>query len=227
LRNYLVLAVILTGTPAARAQSGDAFVAKIPSGQMASSIMVSPVGVGTLAGHTVEVPLVLTMAGAVTPAAFQIDLTFDPQVLSFLSARVGAQLAAAGKGLVSTLVSSADVRLSTTSSNQNTIAAGLVAYASFSVGPKFGPTTALIPLNCIAAGLSGAALSTGCLPASLTTFSCDSDGDGQATVADVQSLINQALGLTPATRDLNHDGVVNVADVQKQIDAVLGLGCVY
>jgi hypothetical protein len=41
----------------------------------------------------------------------------------------------------------------------------------------------------------------------------------------VQSLLNQALGVTPAVNDLNRDGTVNVADIQKTINAALGLGC--
>jgi hypothetical protein len=44
-------------------------------------------------------------------------------------------------------------------------------------------------------------------------------------VADVQAVINEALGQAAANNDLNHDGVVNVADVQIVINAALGLGC--
>jgi hypothetical protein len=58
-------------------------------------------------------------------------------------------------------------------------------------------------------------------------FSCDITGDGNTNVVDVQAIINEALGVTPAVHDLNHDGWVNVADVQKLINAALGLGCVY
>jgi hypothetical protein len=48
-----------------------------------------------------------------------------------------------------------------------------------------------------------------------------------ASVVDVQTMIDEALGLTLPVDDLNHDGVVNVADVQKAIGAVIGLGCRY
>ena len=44
-------------------------------------------------------------------------------------------------------------------------------------------------------------------------------------MADVQLIINEALGVAVATHDLNGDGVVNVADVQKVINAALGLSC--
>ena len=45
---------------------------------------------------------------------------------------------------------------------------------------------------------------------------------GSITVANVQLIINEALGVASAVDDLNADGVVNVVDVQIQIDAVLG-----
>jgi len=60
-----------------------------------------------------------------------------------------------------------------------------------------------------------------------TAFTCDLTGSGAANAADVQIMIDEALGIIPAVNDLNHDGVVNVLDVQKEIDAALGRGCPY
>jgi hypothetical protein len=54
---------------------------------------------------------------------------------------------------------------------------------------------------------------------------CDLKQTGSITVADVQLIINEALGLAPAVNDLNGDGKVNVIDVQIEINAALGLGC--
>jgi uncharacterized repeat protein (TIGR01451 family) len=54
---------------------------------------------------------------------------------------------------------------------------------------------------------------------------CDVDGFGTTNMADVQSMINQALGISPAANDLNQDGVVNVADVQIVIGSALGSLC--
>ncbi len=42
---------------------------------------------------------------------------------------------------------------------------------------------------------------------------------GTTTVIDVQSVVNQALGIATAHNDMNSDGVVNVVDVQMMIDA--------
>jgi RHS repeat-associated protein len=58
------------------------------------------------------------------------------------------------------------------------------------------------------------------------TFSkCDVNLDGTTNVADVQSIINGALGKGLAANDLNGDGVVSVVDVQIVINAALNLGC--
>ena len=54
---------------------------------------------------------------------------------------------------------------------------------------------------------------------------CAVTGDITAGVADVQAVVNQALGIDPPAYDLNSDGVVNVADIQVVINAALGLGC--
>jgi hypothetical protein len=46
-----------------------------------------------------------------------------------------------------------------------------------------------------------------------------------ACVSDVQSTINQALGIGAAANDLNHDGVVNAVDIQMAINAMMGQTC--
>ena len=51
--------------------------------------------------------------------------------------------------------------------------------------------------------------------------------DASPGIADVQLIVNEALGAAPPQNDLNRDNVVNVADVQKLIDAALGMGCIY
>jgi hypothetical protein len=55
---------------------------------------------------------------------------------------------------------------------------------------------------------------------------CDINGDGVANVADVQAILNQALGTSPyVAGDLNGDGAINVVDVEFVIDAALNYGC--
>jgi hypothetical protein len=54
---------------------------------------------------------------------------------------------------------------------------------------------------------------------------CDLSAQGNTTVADVQTVMNQALGETAPTYDLNQDGLVNVLDVQIEINSALGHVC--
>ena len=55
--------------------------------------------------------------------------------------------------------------------------------------------------------------------------SCSINQGGAANVADVQLIVNEALGAMQAANDLNGDGVVNVLDIQLDINAALGFGC--
>jgi uncharacterized repeat protein (TIGR01451 family) len=54
---------------------------------------------------------------------------------------------------------------------------------------------------------------------------CALKQDTAAGIADVQKVINEALGVNQAVDDLNQDGVVNLVDVQIVINAALQLGC--
>lgn len=54
---------------------------------------------------------------------------------------------------------------------------------------------------------------------------CDLKQSGSISVADVQLIINEALGVAPQVNDLTGTGVVNVVAVQIEINAALGLGC--
>jgi len=59
----------------------------------------------------------------------------------------------------------------------------------------------------------------------LPPASCNVTGDAVTSVTDVQTIINEALGVIPAVHDLTNDGVVNVVDLQVVTDSALGLGC--
>jgi hypothetical protein len=54
---------------------------------------------------------------------------------------------------------------------------------------------------------------------------CDIKQTGSISVADVQLIINEALGAAPPVNDLAGTGVINVVAVQIEINAALGLGC--
>jgi hypothetical protein len=57
------------------------------------------------------------------------------------------------------------------------------------------------------------------------TDPCDVNHYGTTTVADVQTLLKEALGVAKAVNDLGHSGTVNVGDVQLVINSAVGMGC--
>jgi len=83
------------------------------------------------------------------------------------------------------------------------------------------PTTLSCPLATCAGAMYGPATWTAYF--NFTGQRCDLNSDLQLTVADAQSILRQALGLSPAAADLNRDGAVNIADTQILINAVRGL----
>jgi parallel beta-helix repeat protein len=54
---------------------------------------------------------------------------------------------------------------------------------------------------------------------------CNVTGDQMTSIADLQAIVNEALGASSPANDLNGDGVVNVIDIQKVFGALLGFGC--
>jgi uncharacterized repeat protein (TIGR01451 family) len=54
---------------------------------------------------------------------------------------------------------------------------------------------------------------------------CAVTGDQLTSVADVQRMINEALGVAAAKNDLDGDGVINLADIEIVINSALGRGC--
>lgn len=57
-----------------------------------------------------------------------------------------------------------------------------------------------------------------------TGTTCDVNGDGQRTVADVQSVSNAVLASSSnSIYDINKDGKVDILDVQTLVNVVLGL----
>lgn len=60
---------------------------------------------------------------------------------------------------------------------------------------------------------------------SVPSSPCDVNQDGITNAADVQKMVNEAIGASAATNDLNHDGKVNILDIQIVTNAALGSSC--
>ncbi|MCX6023478.1 MAG: cohesin domain-containing protein [Chloroflexi bacterium] len=180
------------------------------------------------AGGTIEVPLSLTSGGA-SVAAFQVDLSFDPQLFTYTSVRKGDGLTAASKDVTGNLLSPGTVRLTAFGVNQNPIGDGTCAVITLSLASTFPGSGGL--LSCTnAQGVSpqSTAVALSCTAARISagsTCTCDVNRDGSVNIADVQLMTNMALGLSADKCDLNKDGQVNVADVQLVINAAMGMAC--
>jgi hypothetical protein len=211
-----------SATYSAAAPVSQSFAVNPPAN---SVTLTAGTGVGAT-GKTVEIPIQLSATGNAAPAGFQMDLNYDTTRLTFASARMGAVSAAAGKSLASSAPQSGTARLLVSGVNQNAIASGIAAYASFTLSQQFTSGTSSIGVSsCSAVDSSGNPIVTPCVAGQIRYAVCDINGDSAITVADVQLVINEALGVAPPVHDLNGDGSVNVADVQIVINAALGLGC--
>jgi len=210
LRYRILIGLVLAGPFPAPAQQGtaDAIVVKIPSASIPSTVTLSTSGGNGLPGQQVTIPITLSLNGT-APGSLQFDLTFDPTLLTFVSAT----------GLSATVVSTGDVRLSL-AGNQMSLASGPVGYATFTIAGSLSTSTTVNLVRCMSADPADNPLSTGCLAGTVGPLTC-------ATVADVQSIVNQALGIAPPTNDMNSDGVVSVIDVQMAIATAMNGGCVH
>jgi hypothetical protein len=177
-------------------------------------------------GMTIEVPVQMASLG-ILPGGFQADVGYDPQKLSFTSARAGERLTGAGKQLSSTVESNHDVLLQGGGSGLSSILNGNVAYVTFTLNPQFQSGTTPVTLSsCQSSDAQATSLPTTCTAATISGISfCDLNHDGTTNIVDVQTIVNEALGVTSPVNDMNGDGKVNAADVQIVIHAALGLGC--
>jgi hypothetical protein len=229
MRFQIILFAMFAGLSAAWAQgTGDAIVVKFPGASLPSTVILATPGVSGVPGQALTIPVTLSLGGTTAPGSFQIDLSFDATQLTFVSAHAGGVLTGAGLGLSSSVVSTSDVHLATTGANQNGISGGVVAYAIFTLAASFTKAgTPVTLVSCMAADPLGNALSTGCTAGAIGLYTCDVTGDGKVGMADIQSLLNEALGVVAAVDDMNRDGVVNVADIQNVATAAMGRGCAY
>jgi uncharacterized repeat protein (TIGR01451 family) len=100
------------------------------------------------------------------------------------------------------------------------------SYPPISVTVNVDANAASPQINTASVSAGGSAGASASDVTSVMPFSpCDLKHSGNATVSDVQLVISEASGVSPAINDLSGDGVVNIFDVQIEISAALGLGC--
>ncbi len=209
------------------------------SGHTATDVTtISPQGGGSMVtltignrsavpGAQVTVPMAIATVGTL-PGSFAADLSYDAGRLAFISATAGSALTAGQMSLTTSPLSSNSVRLLAPGLNQNRIVNGTVADVVFTLNQGFvsGDSTSVTLGNCRSSDVNSSALLTTCVPGTIRAVGnrCDLNGDGSAGIADIQTLINMVLGITPPTPqgDLNGDGAVTVADIQMLVNVVWG-----
>jgi hypothetical protein len=176
----------------------------------------------------VEVPILLS-AGQSQVAGLQWKVGFDATALTYNSVRSGSTADNSGKSVTANM-SGGQISVLVAGLNQNLMSDGIVAYLMF-VPTSNLQTGTSTSLSCNAAqgtNPSGGAVPVSCSSGRITggsACSCDVNRDGTVNVADVQLVINHALGVSAFACDINGDNTINIGDVQIVINSALGLGC--
>jgi uncharacterized protein YjdB len=120
--------------------------------------------------------------------------------------------------------STQNLTASVTWTSATTTVATITASGGLATGVGLGTSNITASLNAVT---SPADILTVTVPTlvSIPLSACDVIQNGAYSVADVQRIINEVLGVLPAPNDLNGDGKVDVVDAQIVLNAVLGLGC--
>jgi len=115
----------------------------------------------------------------------------------------------------------------TTCTSGNTPLAGGAAYAPITGTVKVASNASSPLINKVTASGGGSASPPPSFDSITVVYvtGCEIAGNASVTVADVQAIVNQSLGIVRAANDPNSDGVTNVVDIQIVINAALNLGC--
>jgi hypothetical protein len=155
-----------------------------------------------------------TQGAIVTLAGFQAIVTQPSTACTYSLSQTQINAPAAGASGTITATTSCPV---IASSNQSWVTATpLGSSIQYTVAPNNATSqrSATLTVGSVAVPVNQAAFNP-----------CDIQRNGSINVADVQLLINQALGVTPTVNDLNGDGAVSVLDIQVEVNSALGLGC--
>jgi hypothetical protein len=154
-----------------------------------------------------------TQTAAVTLAGLTAVLT-QPAVACMYSLSQ-TQISAPAAGVSGTITVNSDCPVISSSDQSWLTPTPLASSVAYTVAPNNGASQRTATLT----------IGSAVVPVTQAADLCDLQQNWSINAADVQQIINEALGLAPAINDLNRDGVVNVVDVQIEINAALGLGC--
>ncbi len=181
-------------------------------------------------GNTLQLQARLAGASAASMASFQFNV--QASIPGTWSVTNGDVALGAGKTFTCAPpdATSPDFRCIVSGMNSNTISDGSVAVLSLDI-PSNAPTgqVTITTSNTLGASGTGGAVPLTTSSVNFTLASplspCDLNSDGTTNVQDVQSAINQWLGLAARSLDLDSDGKTTVVDVQRVINAAVTGTC--
>ena len=166
-------------------------------------------------------------------AALQLDLNYDPVLLSVAGVDKGSLLT--DHALTASTATSGRVRIAIASLTLSSMdsGGGTVAVVTFRVNATAPTSTAQLALsNATASGPSGTNVSVdtrnGILRIARSICVGDLNSDGKRDVLDVVQIIGQIVGTQSLTcdvlaaADVNNDGQINVLDVVRLLGDIVG-----
>ena len=181
------------------------------------------------AGGNITLPITLTNKTGVSVAAVSVDIEYDATVFKNPSAVIGPAGEAAGKTVAMGDISAGILRVSVLSTSNNTVIGdGVVAYLTLGIQTNTPAGTTTLTTTASGSDPSGGDVTVIGSHGTVNIISGiagDCDGDGNVSIAELQSAINMFLGLNTIEScvDVNENGRVSIAEIQKVINNHLGL----
>jgi len=181
------------------------------------------------AGGNITLPITLTNKTGVSVAAVSVDIEYDATIFKTPSAVIGPAGEAAGKTVAMGDISAGIFRVSVLSTSNNTVIGdGVVAYLTLGIQTNTPTGTTTLTTTASGSDPSGGDVTVIGSHGTVNIISGiagDCDGDGNVSIAELQSAINMFLGLNTIEScvDVNENGRVSIAEIQKVINNHLGL----
>jgi hypothetical protein len=197
----------------------------------------------TYGGDSYFGPSAATVGQDVTTAFTTATLTASPnpaavgQTVTF-TATIAPISPGAGNppGTVSFLEGTATIGIGALNSGVATFADSTLGAGSYTISVFYGGMTASYGASVsdgltlvVASGATNVLVPESVTVSDAYTFvlnPCDIQQNNRFSLTDVQTIVNQALGVSPPANDVTGDGAVNILDIEVEVNAVLGLGCV-
>lgn len=203
----------LSGFPFLSSTLGPGFLVTLPTRPLVLDVAVSHSGNFTQGQNGVAYAITVTNAG---PASTSGTVTVAEEL-------------PVGLALVSMSGNGWSCVPSTVICSQNGLLAAGASYPPVTVTVDVANDAPPSLANSVTAFDVGSATASASDPTTIVSYAsvkaCDVRQDGTMDIADVQQMVNEALGVVRPLSDLNNDGVANIVDAQIVLNALSGLGC--